>query len=165
VPADHDVPVTAREFARQRHGDQRYSGEPYDVHLAEVAAVLDRFGVEDPDLAVAAWLHDVVEYTDTMLEEVERRFGSRVRDLVGAVTVEPCDTRAARFAATYPKLRRVPGAVTLKLADRIANVERGGPKRAMYRDEHPKFRAALHEPGQADAMWAHLDRVVNEPSP
>ena len=155
----------ARAFAAQRHGDQRYSGEPYDVHLAEAAAVLDRFGVDDPDIAVAVWLHDVVEDTDTTLDEVEQRFGSRVRDLVGAVTVEPGDTRAESFAATYPKLRQVPGAVTLKLADRIANVERGGPKRAMYRDEHETFRSALHEPGEADAMWAHLDRTVHEPSP
>ena len=154
----------ARAFAIERHGDQRYGGEPYEVHLTEAAAVLARFGVDDADLAVAVWLHDVVEDTDTTLDEVEARFGLRVRDLVGAVTVEPGDTRAESFAATYPKLRGVPGAVTLKLADRIANVERGGPKRAMYLDEHARFRAALHEPGEADAMWEHLDRTVHAPS-
>ena len=162
---DVDARLAAREFALLRHGDQRYSGEPYEAHLTEAAAVLDRFGVDDEDLTVAVWLHDVVEDTDATLEEVEQRFGPRVRDLVDAVTVEVGETRNVRNTATYPKLRSVPGAVTLKLADRIANVERGGPKRAMYRDEHPKFRAALYEPGEADAMWEHLDRAVQEPAP
>lgn len=157
--------AAAREFALERHEGQRYGGEPYEVHLTEAAAVLERFAVDDPDLTVAVWLHDVVEDTDTTLDEVEQRFGPRVRALVDAVTAEPGDTRATRNAATYPKLRGVPGAVTLKLADRIANVERGGPKRAMYRSEHARFRAALHRPGEADAMWAHLDRTVVEPWP
>lgn len=158
-----DARAVARAFALERHGDQRYGDEPYGVHLAEVAAVLARFAVEDPDLAIAAWLHDVVEDTDATLDDVDERFGSRIRALVDAVTMEAGDTRAARNAATHPKIRATPGAVTLKLCDRIANVERGGPKRALYRSEHEAFRAALHRPGEADAMWAHLDRAVLEP--
>jgi (p)ppGpp synthase/HD superfamily hydrolase len=162
-PRAHTVPevAAARDFAERRHGSQKYNGEPYAIHLCEAAAALDRFGVEDDALSVAIWLHDIVEDTDTTLEEIERRFGPRVRDLVGAVTTEPGETRAARNSATYPKIRRVPGAVTLKLADRIANVERGGPIRAMYRKEHPAFRDALYQPGEADPMWTHLDGLID----
>ena len=48
----------------------------------------------------------------------------------------------------------------VKLADRIANVQAGGPKRAMYRAEQPAFRGTVRTAGVADAMWAYLDALL-----
>jgi hypothetical protein len=52
----------------------------------------------------------------------------------------------------------------LKLADRIANVEEtilaGGDRLCAYEEEHSEFRDALYESGNADAMWAHLDTLI-----
>ncbi len=151
----------ARAFAVKRHGGQRYDGDkPYEFHLQAVHDVLVRFGVTDEDLLAAAWLHDVVEDTNTSRAQVAERFGDRVGELVYAVTNEPGKNRHARHVATYPKIAGMPGATTLKLADRIANVEQGGKLVGMYRGEQPAFRKALRAPAEAPAMWAHLDELL-----
>jgi len=50
----------ARGFARQAHMAQarHCTGEPYFVHLEEVANRVERAGLSDEAIA-AAWLHDV----------------------------------------------------------------------------------------------------------
>lgn len=161
-------------FAATKHGNQQYStGLAYTHHLAAVEAVVRRFkddilrnySTEDwsswlQTFCEAAWLHDVVEDTGTKLKEVEEMFGPHVAILVGAVTNEAGPNRKMRAFATYPKIRATPGAVALKLADRIANVEAGGKLVEMYKKEYEDFRRALHTDGEYDKMWAHLDQLM-----
>ncbi len=159
----------ARAYAAQAHAAFTYGdGVPYTVHLAGVEQVLRRFGVTEaaePELLIAAWLHDVVEDTGRSVDEVRERFGARVAELVWAVTNEPGPNRKERHLKTYPKTLATPGAVRLKLADRISNVEASLKARkdllSMYRREYPGFRQALHRPGEADPMWAHLDDLFS----
>jgi (p)ppGpp synthase/HD superfamily hydrolase len=156
-----DDEARARAFAIAAHGDQRYGDAPYEVHLAAVRQVLQDFG-HDGDLAVAAWLHDAVEDTGVTREAVEAEFGASVAALVWAVTGVGAN-RKERSLAAYAKMQALPRAVTLKLADRIANSEasaRNNPRlHGIYRDELPAFRAALGAHGDA-AMWARLERAL-----
>jgi hypothetical protein len=51
-------------------------------------------------------------------------------------------------------------------ADRLANLrmsvaDPAGGKLAMYRQEHPAFRAAAYRPGLGDELWAEIDRIVD----
>jgi (p)ppGpp synthase/HD superfamily hydrolase len=144
-------------FAVERHGDQRYGDLPYVVHLAAVRAVLADAEIGG-DFIVAAWLHDVVEDTPTTKAEVAERFGESVAELVWAVTGVGCD-RKARNADAYAKMQALPAAATLKLADRIANVEaslRSSPENlAKYRAEWPAFSAALDGLGD-EQLWDRL---------
>ncbi|KAF0845627.1 HD domain-containing protein [Nocardia caishijiensis] len=156
----------AREFAVAAHGDQRYGELPYITHLTAVRAVLDDFGFGG-DLAVAAWLHDIIEDTPVTAEEVESRFGRAVLDLVWAVTGVGPD-RKSRNLDAYTKIAAHPRAVILKLADRTANAEASPPASSwmgMYRTEHPTFTAHLggllaDDPTVA-RMWARLDRRLD----
>ena len=110
-------------FAVERHGDQRRpAGEAYVEHLLEALLVLvDAVGVRDADTLRAAVLHDVVEDTDTTLDEVRQRFGPRVAELVGWVT----KTEGVERAAYLARLRQAPAeAIDVKLADRLSNVQR-----------------------------------------
>lgn len=149
-------------YATVKHTGQTYSSSlPYTHHLAQVEAVLRRFNIVDENLLTASWLHDVVEDTDVKLKEVEEMFGPEVARLVYAVTNEDAPNRKMRHALTYPKIREAgAAAITLKLADRIANVEAGGNLIGMYKKEHEDFRRALYTPGQADAMWEHLNLLL-----
>jgi guanosine-3',5'-bis(diphosphate) 3'-pyrophosphohydrolase len=151
----------ARAFAIAAHGEQRYGSEPYVVHLSAVRRVLQDFGY-DGDFALAAWLHDTVEDTAVTVEQIEAEFGQRVAALVWAVTGIG-ENRKQRVASAYAKMRALPDAVTVKLADRIANSEasaRSNPRLlAMYREELPGFTAALGEHGDK-AMWERLRRVL-----
>ncbi|WP_254510847.1 HD domain-containing protein [Anatilimnocola floriformis] len=152
----------AKAFAEERHADQRYGSEPYVTHLAAVRAVLSSFAITGP-VCVAAWLHDVLEDTPTSREELETEFGPEVTALVWAVTGVG-KNRKERNASAYEKIRALPAAATLKLADRIANVEasRSAPdKLKMYRSEAANFEAALGALGEP-RMWSHLRTLLAE---
>jgi guanosine-3',5'-bis(diphosphate) 3'-pyrophosphohydrolase len=164
----------AKEFAIKAHGEQKYGDEPYVVHLEAVRKVLADFGIpsrseaeasgteKGGDVAVAAWLHDVVEDTSVTREEIEKEFGADVSALVWAVTGVG-KNRKERSQSAYLKMQALPAAVTLKLADRIANCEasaRNNPSLlSMYRNELPDFAAALAGLGEP-AMWTRLRRVL-----
>jgi hypothetical protein len=114
------------------------------------------------DMFVAAWLHDVIEDTDTKYRDVEELFGHNVAQLVDAVTSVEGPNRKLRNAATYPKIRNAGiWAVRLKLADRIANVSNGGGSVKMYKDEYKDFRHALYTAGENEDLWFTLDCLIN----
>lgn len=74
-------------YAFEAHADQARKGTdiPYVGHLLGVAAlVIEDGGSEDE--ALAALLHDAVEEQggEAMLEEIRRRFGGAVADMVEA---------------------------------------------------------------------------------
>ncbi|MGI5212551.1 HD domain-containing protein [Plantactinospora sp. CA-290183] len=152
LPADTLAALDdAVDFATARHGGQtRPAGEPYLEHLLETVTVLtDGVGVSDPDMLVAAVLHDVVEDTDTTLEEVRDRFGPRVATLVAWVTkpdARPEEDKAATRARYLARLTNAPDdALCLKLADRLSNVQRldthprPAKRRSYYRETVATF--------------------------
>ncbi len=150
----------AKLFATMKHEGQKYGVLPYTHHLQDVERVLRDFGETDIDMLTAAWLHDVVEDTPTKLKEIYEVFNERVAELVGGVTNEPGENRKHRQALTYPKTRSTPGAVKLKLADRLANVSNGGRLLDMYKKEYDDFKRNLYTPGVEEEMWAHLDKIM-----
>ena len=124
--ADEHAPDPGRalQWARDQHGGQQYGGRPYDTHLLAVADVLRDCGYgDDAALMSAASLHDTIEDTDATYDQVTRLFGTRVADIVDAVSDPDGATRAEKKAAAYPRIRAIDDAVRVKLADRIANVE------------------------------------------
>lgn len=162
----------ARAVAIAAHGEQRYGAQPYEHHLEGVVEVLQRYGasIDDPataPLIVAGWLHDVLEDTPLMREDLKTQFGPEVAEMVWLVTDEPGASREDRKPATYRKTKENELAVILKLADRIANVEEGiatkSNKLGMYRREQGEFSGILRDATQhpmAVAMWKHLDELL-----
>jgi len=81
-----DAIQDALDFAKEAHKEQfRKSGEAYVVHPILVAAIVAALS-EDESMVIAALLHDVVEDTDTTLEELEKRYGKDVAYLVEGLT-------------------------------------------------------------------------------
>ena len=65
----------AYAFILKKHdGQLRRSGEPYYHHLIEVAYILATLQAGPATLA-SGFLHDVVEDTDTTIEDIEKRLG------------------------------------------------------------------------------------------
>jgi guanosine-3',5'-bis(diphosphate) 3'-pyrophosphohydrolase len=102
-----DIAAAAR-FAALHHGAQRRpTGTPYLDHLMEALEVLVLgAGVLDPDILIAAVLHDVVEDTSCTLEEIAGAFGGKVAGLVGWVTIPPTAPGEDRRAVKEAYLRR-----------------------------------------------------------
>lgn len=86
--------LAAVQLATIRHAGQtrKYTGEPYICHPIEVAQIVyanmvDEFTNEALETAViAAILHDTVEDTATTIEEIHKRFGSKVARAVDDLT-------------------------------------------------------------------------------
>ncbi len=173
--------IRAQRFAELRHAGQTYADEaPYSVHLANVVAVLARFGITDAVSVCSAWLHDTIEDTGTSYNDIKVRFGPEVAERVFAVTSELGRNRSERNTKTYPKIVQAGlEAIRLKLADRIANVEYGmatGGKQDMYAKEFRGFQNALrylwpyglvNEDGdktvahaELEPMWQYLDKLL-----
>ena len=120
----------AMTAAARWHGAQtRPTGAPYTEHLLEALEVLVTGAeVTEPDLLAAVVLHDTVEDTPATLPEIEESFGPWVAELVDWVTKPPpAPGRGAKRAAKTAYLRRLrdapPEAITVKLADRVSNVQ------------------------------------------
>jgi len=75
-----------RVAEKAHHGQMRASGEPYITHCVSVAEILADEMYAPPPIIAAGLLHDTVEDTDITLSDLERDFGSDIRNLVDAVT-------------------------------------------------------------------------------
>ena len=78
-------------FAVKAHDGMRRkkSGSPYILHPMEAAVIVGSM-TDDQALIAAAVLHDVVEDAGIAMEEIEERFGKRVRELVECETEDFC---------------------------------------------------------------------------
>lgn len=124
-----DLIAKAYRFAALKHQTQRRrSGEPYITHPLAVAEILTTLKVDAPSL-MAAILHDVVEDTETPIEEINQEFGEDVADLVDGLT----KIRKFKFRSTQEKMaenfRKMVLAmakdlrvIIIKLADRLHNM-------------------------------------------
>jgi len=115
----------ALEQARSDHAGQVRNGSrgmPYVEHPIRVAAILDELGYGDEVLA-AALLHDVVEDSETTLDELRERFGGEVAGLVGAMTDdEELEDYRERKAEHRERLAAAPvEALAIYGADKLTN--------------------------------------------
>ncbi len=119
----------AFEFARKLHdGQYRISEEPYIVHPVEVAKILTELKA-DKNTIIAAFLHDILEDTDTQPEEIEQNFGADVLKLVQGVTKlgkyqfkSKEERQAENFRRMFIAMAQDVRIIFLKLADRLHNM-------------------------------------------
>lgn len=119
----------AYKFAKKLHDGQfRVSGEPYIIHPCEVAKILAGLEVDTHTL-IAAFLHDVLEDTDTKPETIEQMFGTDVLNLVQGVTKlgklqfkSKEERQAENFRRLFIAMANDIRVIFLKLADRLHNM-------------------------------------------
>ena len=77
----------ALQFASDVHRNQARKSTkiPYMTHLMSVSALVGEYG-GDEDLMIAALLHDVMEDQGVTRQEIEKRFGKHVADIVEGCT-------------------------------------------------------------------------------
>ncbi|HWO41933.1 MAG TPA: HD domain-containing protein [Candidatus Eisenbacteria bacterium] len=119
--------LQAIAFAADKHRDQRRKDKeasPYINHPIAVALLLAQIGaVTDEEVLAAAILHDTLEDTATTPEELELRFGPRVRRIVAEVTDDKSRPADVRKQLQIDHARDLsPEAVLVKLGDKTANI-------------------------------------------
>jgi (p)ppGpp synthase/HD superfamily hydrolase len=157
----------ALEKARAAHQGQVRNGSggmPYVEHPITVAARLDEHGYGDEVLA-AALLHDVVEDSETTLEEVREQFGDEVAGMVGALSDdESIDSYRERKAEHRERVAAAEGgAHAIYGADKLTNVT---TLRAAYEDEGDAVREEFKVPVELKTeIWEEDLQLLREKAP
>lgn len=152
-------------FAVKVHDGMRRkkSNVPYILHPLEAAVIVSTM-TDDQNVIAGAVLHDVVEDTDITIEEIEEKFGKRVRELVESET----ENKRSEFPANETwRIRKEESLEVLKntsdigvlmvwLGDKLANI------RSIYRDLQQEGNAMWEKFNQKDAnehAWYYFSIV------
>ncbi len=119
-------------FAARKHeaSGERVKGTdlPYIVHVCNVAMEIlvaaPQSGEFDTAFAVqVALLHDTIEDTDTMLDEIRQMFGTDIATAVAALTKNESLPKKEQINDSLRRIKPLAKEVwAVKLADRIANL-------------------------------------------
>lgn len=119
----------AFDIAVEAHKDmRRKTGEPYIYHPIAVAKIVaEEIGLDTISI-VCALLHDTVEDTDITLEDVERLFGKKERQIIDGLTKisgvfdQTSSAQAENFRKMLLTLSDDVRVILIKLADRLHNM-------------------------------------------
>ena len=138
-------------FAVKAHDGMRRkkSQAPYILHPLEAAVIVGTM-TDDQNVIAAAVLHDVVEDAGVAIEDIEEKFGKRVRQLVQSETEDkradlpPSDTWRIRKQESLDALKNTQdtGVLMVWIGDKLANM------RAIYRDWKV----------EGDAVWQRFNQ-------
>jgi guanosine-3',5'-bis(diphosphate) 3'-pyrophosphohydrolase len=157
----------ALEQACSDHAGQVRNGSggmPYIEHPVRVAALLDEHGFGEEVLA-AALLHDVVEDSETTLDELRGKFGGAVAGLVGAMTDDgSIEDYRERKAEHRERLAAAPAeALAIYGADKLTNSE---TLRAAYGEEGDAVRDEFKVPLELKlGIWEEDLALLREKAP
>ena len=126
---DIELIKNAYAFASKAHAGQlRLTGDDYMLHPLNVALILTEIYADSQTLATAL-LHDVINFSDVTIEDVEEAFGKEIKELVDGISrINKLSLSADNDAlASYHKkiLVGLSGDVRiiiLKIADRLHNM-------------------------------------------
>ena len=129
ISADLTQIRAAYEYAREHHGEQmRRDGSPYITHPIHVAQIVAEMRL-DSESIIAALLHDCVEDTDCTYEDIAKRFGVTVADIVDGVTKLTRVKYSTMEEEQMENLRKMLFAMSrdirvilIKIADRLHNM-------------------------------------------
>lgn len=158
---------SALEQARRDHAGQTRNGSggmPYVEHPMRVASILDEHGYGDEVLA-AALLHDIVEDSDTTLDELREKFGEEVAGLVGAMTDdEEIEDYRERKAEHRERLAAAPvESMAIYGADKLTNSR---TLRAAYAEEGDAVRDEFKVPLELKLeIWEKDLELLREKAP
>jgi len=114
--------------ARAHEGQSRVSGEPYISHPVAVARILSQMRM-DANCIIAAILHDVIEDTPTLKENLVDEFGEEVAELVDGVSKltqidfrSRAEAQAENFRKMMLAMVKDIRVIIIKLADRLHNM-------------------------------------------
>jgi GTP pyrophosphokinase len=119
----------AYEFAADRHAGKLHAcGEPYIQHLLEVASILAAMKM-DRETIIAGLLHGALKEGVATIEELEKRFGHDVANIVDGttkITNVQYNSKLANQAENIRKLFLAMGAdirvLLVRLADRLQDM-------------------------------------------
>ena len=124
-----DKITEAYNFAKEAHGDQkRKDGSPFVSHPLAAAQIIAEMGL-DEESVIAAMLHDSIEDTPVTHEDIAKKFGDEVAEIVEGVTKLTRVVYTSKEEEQMENLRKMLMAmakdirvIIIKIADRLHNM-------------------------------------------
>lgn len=143
----------AADFGALAHqGQKRLSGEPYIAHPLAAAQLLADLHL-DADTIIGAILHDVIEDTPVAKDEIARRFGDDVAEIVDGVTKldqikfkSREEAQAESFRKMLLAMVRDLRVIMVKLADRTHNMRTIGAMSPQKRRQIARETLEIYAP-------------------
>lgn len=181
------IRTKAMNFAINAHRTTNHMYDtylPYEYHLRMVVQIAEEFLhlVEEDmkdNMVAACWLHDTMEdcrvnYNDIVNTLMDTPYydmahaAISIAEIVRAVTNDPRGrNRHERFSPDVQEsIRSTPGALFVKLCDRIANIQYSKMTKSsmydMYKKEHANFHRALRMDSKYPEliqMWLYIEEL------
>src|SRR5688572_12965665 len=152
-PGQVDRIREAADFGAAAHqGQKRLSGEPYIAHPLQAAQLLADLHL-DADTIIGAILHDVIEDTPVAKDEIEKRFGKDVAEIVDGVTKldqikfkSREEAQAESFRKMLLAMVRDLRVIMVKLADRTHNMRTIGAMSVQKRRQIARETLDIYAP-------------------
>lgn len=130
LKVDENLISKAFWFCHDIHkNDQRASGEPYYIHLLEVARIVVKELPLDDISVAAALLHDIIEdHEDYSVKDIHNEFGASIAEIVDGVTKITDITKGREFSQAHTHSKLIISmandfrVILIKLADRLHNL-------------------------------------------
>ena len=164
-PMDLERIRAAYGMAKAAHaGQTRKDGSPYVTHCIAAADICADFGL-DEDSIIAALLHDVIEDTDATHEDIAKRFGGPVADIVEGVTKLTRVQYTSKEDEQMENLRKMLMAMSkdirvilIKIADRLHNMrtmdyQTPAKQRSKSLETMEIYAPLAHRLGMQRAKW------------
>lgn len=140
-------------FGAEAHeGQHRASGEPYIYHPLAVARILAEMHMDHKSI-ISAILHDVIEDTPFVKDQVESRFGLEVAELVDGVSklthivfASKAEAQAENFRKMMLAMVKDIRVILIKLADRLHNMRTLGVMRPDKRRRIARETLEIYSP-------------------
>jgi len=130
-----DLIQEAYNYAKNKHkGQLRKSGEEYIIHPLSVAIILSNLHTDYVTI-IAGLLHDVLEDTDTTLDDIKNKFGEEVALLTDGVTklgkykfeginkeTDKIEAQAKNYQKMLLAMAKDIRVIIVKLSDRLHNI-------------------------------------------
>lgn len=153
---------------RYKDVKKKYDGLPYSHHIRMVASTAIRHFSDQtiPQryyILVACFGHDLIEDARLSYNDLNKKYGGRIADLIFSVTDYTGRTREDR--ACYDKTKQADFGPYLKMCDRYANGAYSKLTRSemyeRYAAEYPKFRFQLKDDKDKNtiSLWNELDNL------
>ena len=127
IKSDEDIELIKKAylFASKAHAGQlRLTGDDYMLHPLNVALILTEIYADAQTLS-AALLHDVINFANVTIEEIEKEFGPEMKALVDGISRINKLSLSADNEALVSYHKKISGDVRiiiLKIADRLHNM-------------------------------------------
>lgn len=162
----------AFDFAKNAHAkQQRKDGSPYVTHPLAAAEIIAEMGL-DEEAIIAALLHDVIEDTGVTHEDIVKRFGQSIADIVEGVTKLSRVTYTSKEEEQMENLRKMLLAmakdirvIIIKMADRLHNMRTMEYQTPVKQSEKALETMEIYAPiahrlGMQKIKWELEDRSI-----